>query len=347
MYESDTLYRGFLDGSKIVLGDETDKGFGSPFNYIYNLGDGDLTIVLNTDVKKLLKNKLNEEYQKSKLTAIHNKEFNRIWDIKVRARGNMRKKICELPPLKLNFPKSTLRYLGFDGYDKLNLVIPCEDTKAAQQGTYKEELVYRLYEIIDSVSLRTRQVNIVMQDGKKTKFDFDGFFIEDDHDFTARTDAQFIDSGVISPRGFIREAYLKFNFFQYMISNTDWSFYGRHNLKVIKRSNEKKLRPIPHDFDYAGIVGLDYAIPHDRIPIDGVNQPYFRGLEVISEEIEMIAEFFNSKKKKIHEAINLDENLTNNSKNEMLKYIDKFYETINDREVWDEKFINPKPLKKE
>ena len=346
VYETDSLYRGFLDGSKIVLGDESSKGLGSPFEYIYNLGDGDLTVVLNTDVDKLIDNKLNEEYQSSKLTAIHNKEFNRIWDIKLRARGNMRKKICELPPLKLNFPKSTLRYLGFDGYDKLNLVIPCEDSRTAQQGTYKEELVYRLYNLIDTISLRTRQVNIVIQDGKKTKYDFDGFFVEDDNDFAKRMGVEFLESGIISATATKRESYLKLIFFQYMICNTDWSYYGKHNLKIIKFPGQKRFLAIPHDFDYAGIVGMDYAIPNDRMPIDGVNQPYFRGIDVTEQEVEMMSEFYESKKNLIYESINNDEYLTSNSKKEMYNFIDKFYETIHDREVWDEKFINPQPLNK-
>jgi len=72
VYEKDTFYRGMIDGTKILLGDESDRGLGSPFNYIYELGDGELAIVLNTDVNKLINNKLTEKYQSCKLTAVHN-----------------------------------------------------------------------------------------------------------------------------------------------------------------------------------------------------------------------------------------------------------------------------------
>jgi len=344
IYENDTLYRGMDDGKKVVLGDDVDKGFGSPFNYVYNLGDGDLTIVLNTDIKKLIKNKLEEEYQESKLTAIHNNEFNRVWDIKLRARGNMRKKICELPPLKLNFPKSTLRYLGFDGYDKLKLVIPCDDSNYAQEGNYKEDVVYRLYEIIDSIALRTRQVNIVLQNKNKTKYDFNGFFVEDEHDFCDRTGAKIIDEGIIMGPGTERTSYLKLVFFQYMICNTDWSYYNKHNLKIIHLAGEKRVRAVPHDFDYAGIVGMDYAVPHDRMPINDVWQPFFRGKGVTVEELQMIAEFYSSKQEAIYATINDDKYLSGKSKKQMVKFIDKFYDTILNEKKWKSKFINPLPL---
>lgn len=342
--QNDTLYRGMDDGSMIVLGDDKDKGFGSPFNYVYNLGDGDLTIVLNTDINKLISNKLEEEYQDSKLTAIHNNEFNRVWNIKLRSRGNMRKKICHLPPLKLNFPKSTLRYLGFDGHDKLKLVIPCDDSDYAQQGNYKEEVVYRLYELIDSISLRTRQVNIVLQDKKKTKYDFNGFFVEDEVDFSDRTGARIIEDGIIMGPGTERESYLKLVFFQYMICNTDWSYYNKHNLKIIVLPGEKKVRAVPYDFDYAGIVGMDYAVPHDRMPIHDVWQPFFRGKGVTTEEIKMMVEFYNSKKDKLYATINEDKFLSDRSKKQMTKFIDKFYETILNEKQWEGKFINPLPL---
>ncbi len=342
--QNDTLYRGMDDGTKVVLGDDKDKGFGSPFNYVYNLGDGDLTIILNTDIKKLLKNKLKEEYQDSKLTAVHNNEFNRVWNIKLRSRGNMRKKICELPPLKLNFPKSTLRYLGFDGYDKLKLVIPCDDSKYAQEGNYKEEVVYRLYEIIDSIALRTRQVNIVLQDKKKTKYDFNGFFVEDEHDFSSRTGAKIINEGIIMGPGTQRESYLKLVFFQYMICNTDWSYYSKHNLKLIHLPGEKRTRAVPHDFDYAGIVGMDYAVPHDKMPIHDVWQPFFRGKNVTAEEVKMMAQFYNSKKERIYATINDDKYLSDKSKKQMTKFIDRFYETLDNEKQWHSKLINPKSL---
>jgi len=342
--ENDTLYRGLDDGRKIVLGDDSDESFGSPFDYVYNLGDGDLTILLNTDVQKLIATKLDEKYQASKLTAIHNNEFNRVWDIKIRARGNMRKKICDLPPLKLNFPKSTLRYLGFDGYDKLKLVIPCDDTKYYQQGNYKEEIIYRIYELIDTMAFRTRQVNVVLQDGNKKKYDFNGFFVEDEHDFVHRTGVKMVEEGVVMGPVTERLSYLKFVFFQYMIGNTDWSFYGKHNLKIIQLPGHKKVRAIPYDFDYAGIVGMEYAVPHQKMPIASVREQFFRGQEVTIEEVEMMNDYFVSKKDAIYALINNNEYLNSKSKKQMIKFIERFYISLANKEKWDENFINPKPL---
>jgi len=344
IYDDRKMYRGLVDGNKILLGEENDKGLGSPFEYVYNLGDDDLTIILNTDVKKLIKNKLGEEYQKCKLTAIHNKEFNRVWDIKIRSRGNMRKKICHLPPLKLNFPKSTLRYLGFDGHDKLKLVIPCDRGKTFQQGIYREQMVYRLYQLVDTLAFRTRHVNIVLQNKRKTNYDFDGFFVEDEHDFSDRTGAQIIEEGIVSADATDRISYLKLMFFQYMICNTDWSYYNKHNLRIIHIEGEERVKAVPHDFDYAGIVGMEYAVPHDRMPINNVWQPFFRGKNVTHEDIEMVEAFYESIKEDIYNTISNDTYLNDRSKKKMLRFIDLFYSTLTDENQWEDKFINPKKL---
>ena len=52
-----------------------------------------------------------------------------------------------------------------------------------------------------------------------------------------------------------RELFLKMEFFQYMIANTDWSLSNKHNLELVKVPARDKVIALPYDFDYSGFVG--------------------------------------------------------------------------------------------
>ena len=96
----------------------------------------------------------------------------------------MRKKVCKVPPIKIDFEKSALDYLGFTDNDKLKLVLPCRGNKGAQQGLYREHVIYKMYQILDTLGFRTHLVNVVLEEDKKEKYDFIGFFIEDEKEST-------------------------------------------------------------------------------------------------------------------------------------------------------------------
>lgn len=336
IYKKDSLYRAKSNGELVSLSKKEKAR--SPFEYVYDLGDGDLQIVINTDVKKLIKTKMEEQYQTAKLVAIHNGEYNRIWNVRIRTRGNMRKKICELPPLKIDFPKSTLSYLGFSKNDKLKVVLPCDDNKQYQQGLYREYITYKLYSLVDTLATHARLVNIVLDQGDKTKYDLMGMVVEDEDNFAMRTGTAIIKEGLILADAIERNHYLKMVFFQYMIRNTDWSLYSKHNMEIIAFEKEMTLLGIPYDFDYAGIVGQDYAVPHDNIPIRDVGVPYFRGKNVTLEEVKQMASFYNGMKDNFYNTINHDPYLNKDSKKYMTTYLDEFYTRLNKEKKWKKTF---------
>ncbi len=344
VYEDELLHRGTLSG-RITELDAKDENR-SPFSYIHDFEEGELTIMLDTDIGHLIKNKLEEEYQKSTLTAIHDNEFNRTWDVKIRARGNMRKKVCHLPPLKIDFPKKTLNYLGFTNHDKLKVVLPCDSGEEYQQGLYKEYLVYQLYKSIDTFGFNTRLVNFILADGGKKKYDVTGFIIEDDEDYESRTGAKLIKDGVVNDQAMDREAYLRMQFFQYMIINNDFAIYNKHNLEVIFPEGAQQPRPVPYDFDYSGIVDQDYAAPASNLPIDNVRQPYFRGKEVTLEEIVTTALYFLSKKQEMLELIDNADYLTKDNKRLMTRDLNRFFSLLQDIDRCKKAFIKEKKTEK-
>jgi len=345
--EADDFFKGTMSGEKLSLDRKEITDASSPFEYVYQFNDNDLTIILDTDIGYLLtKNRMKEEYQPSKLIAIHNFEFNREWDVELRTRGNMRKQACHLPPLKIDFAKETLDYLGFSTNDKLKLVLPCDEGSDYQQSLYKEHLVYQMYQLIDTFGFRTHLVNVILKDKGKTEYKLQGFFIEDDKDYANRTKCEIVETGVIVYDVLERVQFLKTMFFQYLIMNTDFGIINKHNLEMIFVNGEDKPRGIPYDFDYAGIVNQDYAVPSPKIPISNVREYYFRGKNVSHEEVSMMRDYFNGLESSFYNIVEEADYLTDKSKKAMKKDIEEFYKRLNDEAKWEKRFINPRKMRK-
>lgn len=352
IYDNDSLFRGLIDGYRVPIDIDsttTDEHRPStPFQYVYDLENMDLTIVLNTDLKKLFEtNNMAEIYQPATMVALHNNEFNRKWNVRLRTRGNMRKQVSKFPPLKIDFSKTTLDYLGFTRNDKLKLVLPCKTGKKSQQRLYREHVIYQLYQQVDSLGYRTHLVNVIFEDKGKKKYDLTGFFIEDEEDFALRTKTKIINDGIIKMEALERENYVKMAFFQYMILNTDFSVSNKHNLEMISIPGQLQPRAIPYDFDYCGMVNQDYAIPYEKLPIYSVLEYYFRGRKVTLEEVKMAVEFYKPLKDTFKKVIDDADYLDKKSKKFMKKHIDEFYKRLNEDDKWEKRFINPKKMLKE
>ncbi|MDZ7647657.1 MAG: hypothetical protein U5K54_11040 [Cytophagales bacterium] len=67
-----------------------------------------------------------------------------------------------------------------------------------------------------------------------------------------------------------------FDFFQYLIANTDWSAAQQHNVKIIQTANKKI--PLTYDFDMAGLVNAPYATVSETLTISSVQERLYRGL---------------------------------------------------------------------
>jgi hypothetical protein len=351
VYENDSLFRGLIDGCRLPIALDSitseEHRSSTPFQYVYEFEDNDLTIILDTDLKKLFgKNRMEEVYQTATLVAIHNNEYNRKWNVRLRTRGNMRKQVSKIPPLKIDFSKTTLDYLGFTKNDKLKLVLPCNENRNCQQRLYREHTIYQLYQLVDTFGYRTHLVNVIFEDKGERKYDLTGFFIEDEQDFALRTNTRVIDNGVVRVESLDRESYVKMTFFQYMILNTDFSVGNKQNLEIIGIPGHSRPRAVPYDFDYSGMVDHNYAKPYEKLPINSVRYYIFRGQDLTVEEVKMAVDFYNPLKDKFKEII-VDANyLDKKSKKSMLNDIDEFYKRLNDESKWKRRFINPQKMLK-
>ena len=76
--------------------------------------------------------------------------------LEARTRGIWRLKMCDFPPLRLNFKGETTKGTIFHKLDKPKLVSYCQDNDLYEQYILQEYQLYRIYSILTPVSHRVR-----------------------------------------------------------------------------------------------------------------------------------------------------------------------------------------------
>lgn len=311
----------------------------SLFTYFYQQQGALPVLKLETDWKLLVKNKLTEEYQPG-ILSFQGPDGNTVeLEISARARGNTRKEVCQFPPLRIKAAPKALNKLGFDTEGKLKLVLPCENGKSNADYLLREALAYLLFEAVYPIHHRTNLVELEgWQDGKQ-KYSFYAFLVEEEDEFAARVNGTRVKKSRINTIDLERDAYVKMCFFQYMIANTDWSAPNGHNLELLKLPDKEKLVAIPYDFDYAGFVDTDYAIPRSSIPIDNVSQRFFLGKYVTEEEALECAQYYLSKKEQLLQICNNFVLLREKTRESAIESLSEFFDMLEDEEIVRKTFV--------
>ncbi len=288
-----------------------------------------LNIKVKTDLRKLIKFKSEEEYQDAELSYTHNGS-DENWLVEVRARGNLRQRVCYIPPLKVKFPKEEVAARGWKNYRSLKLVSFCKTQKSFQDLVAKEYHIYKIYNLLTEFSFKVQLVKIDFQDSKNKMKPLTtlGFFIEPEKEMAERLDAQIIEPRIVSPRRVVKEAYDLFCVFQFMMGNTDWSVYNLHNLKLIYKEGYKFPIPVAYDFDNSGFVNAPYAAPHELIPIENIRQRCYMGLCREEGTYEKTFEHFQNKKAAIFEYLDGETLLSASSKKMAIRYLNEFYDIL-------------------
>ena len=295
-----------------------------------------LELILQMDVLSILNDKSEEpEYSPAQLILKLEDNKIRIFDLKIKPRGRTRRiaNICEFPPLKLNLQKNTTQASVFEGQDKIKLVTHCNESEDYQNYALLEYLAYRTYNALTDYSYRVRMVNVTYRDTGRNYPDIkkSGFLIEDDEFMAERLNGKVSDKVIWSADSCDQDVVDTFSFFQFMMGNTDWWIHTRHNVDLISLENDA-LIPIPFDFDYAGIIDAPYAIPSPELPIVEVRDRFFKGNCKTSDynDYKAVISLFNDKKSEIISMYEEANFLDNSFRRSALRYIDHFYEIIND-----------------
>jgi len=310
-----------------------------------NLFDTDevMELTLRGDLKTVFKDR-GDDPQYHPATIHYQADQNAInIPIEIKPRGHFRKMSsnCRYPPILLNFAKlSTPESSVFYGQDKVKLVTPCQGDKYV----IHEYLVYKLYNLITPKSFRARLVKVIYQDtvNNKSSDPYYGILLEEEEQMAKRNLSRSLEKIGLRPEETQKEDFLKMAVFEYMIGNTDWSVQFQQNIKLITVDSTSLPTTIPYDFDHAGIVRAPYARPAEELQLSSTLQRRYRGYCIPEmNQFTAIFETFNELKDEFYALYDGNPLLSSNYQKQTLKFLDRFYETINDPKKARKEFSYP------
>jgi hypothetical protein len=257
--------------------------------------------------------------------------------IELRTRGHYRllARNCPFVPLRVDFVRGkgpdAVGKTPFQGQSGLKLVTHCRNENRYEQIVYREELVYRLHNLISPHSFRSRLAQVTYRDTTgKSLGTFPGFFIEHENDVARRNGGKIAElRGALFDDLDPKEA-VRFALFNYMIGNTDYSIYSLHNVRLIVVEGQPRYTPSAYDFDFSGLVSAHYATPDPRLGIRDVRQRLYRGGCSHIEQLPQVAtEFLGIKEAALalyDSASYLDRGAVRDAK----YYLTEFFKTIED-----------------
>lgn len=267
-------------------------------------------------------------------------------DIAIRTRGKTRaeRRICEFPPLRLDFDTVGAGTV-FERQNDLKLVTHCQDGRPEHdQYVLQEYLVYRVYNLLTDRSFRARlaRVTYIDTDGKRDTVTRYGFLLEPFDAMAERSGWQALRLPAVPPQIADPQSLALVGVFQYMIGNPDWSQFTKepseeaccHNTVPIG-AEAGPIFSVPYDFDISGIVNTRYAdrlfVPAQRnLGIRRVRERAYRGLCASAEYLPGVFALFNQKRDAIYALYRDQPGLDAEVVKETVEYLDAFYDAIND-----------------
>ena len=295
------------------------------------VNDLNLKAQLTFDFKELYKNTNDSTFIKSPMVFSGNGIDQDTITVRIRVRGNFRKKICYFKPMRLEIRKKQAENTVFENNRKLKLVVPCQNEKGKDELIYKEMLAYKFYENLSNIHLKTQPISlkiVELKNGKEIEHEMFAFLIEDDNKVAKRHDIKKFPKRRVSPLNVGDSSAINFALFSYMIGNTDWSMAYQHNTEMFY--NGKKLLAIPYDFDHSGLVDAYYAKPNPMLKISSVTERVYRGLCRRDPQVfSGMRKFYISKEEDIFNTLNeFKDKLGEKEFSRVNSYIESFFSIL-------------------
>jgi len=250
--------------------------------------------------------------------------------VKLRTRGIFRLKRCGFPPIRLNLPARKVDNTPFAGEDKLKLATHCQGDRSYERNLLREYALYRVFNAVTDTSFRVRLAHMTYVDSARhdtvTRY---GFLIESDTALAKRIGADQIHSNnVYDPM--TDPSYMTLvAVFQYLIGNTDWSVWKRHNIAIFQKVAEPRLLlAVPYDYDFSGAVNAPYATPPPQLKIQSVRQRVYRGFCQPDSVLQGVLARFWAAKDSMYAAVRAVPDLPERDVRNVLEYFDDFYKVL-------------------
>ncbi len=307
-----------------------------------------LELVLDVPMKTLLRRAKKKPVFDGQLRYFDSDGGDVTIDLTITTRGKSRLAHCSFPPLSIALDKEQTASTLFAGQRKLKIVTHCRKGSKYQRYFYQEYGIYRAYNLLSDHSFRVRMLDVNFRDNEQKRRDqiVSAFFIESDQEVAERLNMTTIKTKTIEPSQFNVAETNKYEVFQYMIANTDWAILKGpgtenccHNGKVIGNPGaDDNWVVLPYDFDQAGIINTDYALPSLSFDIRSVRVRLYRGRCRHNDQLAKTIDLFNERRNEL-EAAMVPQVMSDRSQRSALRYLGEFFETINDSEKLNKKVI--------
>lgn len=257
-------------------------------------------------------------------------------DLTLTPRGHSRREVCDFPPLKLDFKKNQVPGTLFDGQNKIKLVTHCKRSKAFSRYLQQEYAIYKAYASLTDAAFRVRMLDITYRDsaGKRKDIITQAFLIESDRELATRLGLREVTRATVPPGLFDPGSVTTLALFQLLIGNTDWAIVkGRgegaccHNGLLLE--SPKGLIVVPYDFDQAGLINAQYALPAQGLGIRSVRQRRYRGLCVRGDVLQTSIKHLQQRRDAITDFFP-PQGPYKSANQRARKYIDAFYTLLDD-----------------
>lgn len=289
-----------------------------------------IQVTLELDLPQLLDDRNTRNTQ----TAILREGQNQ-YEVEIEVRGRYRRRICEVPPMKLKFDKKGLRAGGLNEHNDLKLVTHCSADKSGNEYLLREQLAYELYNLITPQSFRTQLLEITYLDRTSGYTETHmGILIEDVDEMAERLGGAECDECYgLTYSQFQNRNTEQLTLFQYMIGNADWGILQQRNVKMIRMEGQEEFVAVPYDFDFAGLVNAKYAVPDASLGQRSVRERVWQWRFEHPASLAPATSHFLAKKDQILAHVNSFELLSKGSRREISRYLDEFFEELEQGEL--------------
>ena len=294
----------------------------------------ELSLSLTADFDTIFDEKDKTKQYRGKL-GYEGTDGRKTLDVMLEVRGNFRLENCQVPGLRLVFPKKTEGL--FAKQKRLKLVAQCRRRSDAYQDYLLQEYAtYRAYEVLTENSFKTRPAMVTYTNtgpGKDSWTNY-GFLVEGTGRMAKRLGVKQVDDNRVSRKALLGAETNLVTIYQFLIGNTDFSLLKGegeeaccHNAKLI--DNGSGFIPVPYDFDLAGIVNARYAAPPVGLGIKRVTQRLYRGFCDNNKHVPATLAHINTNKAAVYAAF-MDERISEKTRKKMTKFLDSFFALTGD-----------------
>jgi len=268
-------------------------------------------------------------------------------DLEIRTRGHFRHATCDYPPLLLNLKKKQTDGTLFENQNKLKLVIHCGEAEKYEQVVLREYLAYRILNAVTDMSFRVRLLRVKYNNSEKSGGGQEryAFLIEHKNRLGARYGLKDLKVDRATVASIQPDRLNLTSVFEFLIGNTDFSPIAGapgdeccHNYVLFGTENDP-IVAIPYDFDQSGFVDAPYAVANELFRIRSVRQRVYRGRCVNNEHLDASLKRFSDRRDAIYKRVREQEGLEPRVRKRAIRYIDDFYELIDDPQDVERKIL--------